>query len=104
MRVWLALRKSKALSPALNAKAIEPEPVASDTVVDSAPASTAASPLGSVAPPDQVAEFYVPLTVWWSFRSTSVKVSVPVVMRPWVTVCGPQAKFPLPALAHRRGR
>src|SRR5919204_4216593 len=57
--VWLAARKSKVLSIALNLKltAPEPEPVLSLlTEVVSADASTVLSPLGSVAPPDQIAE------------------------------------------------
>src|SRR5919204_4506581 len=57
--VWLAARKSKVLSIALNLKLTvpEPEPVLSLlTEVVSADASTVLSPLGSVAPPDQIAE------------------------------------------------
>src|SRR5258708_3040091 len=93
VRVWLAARKSKALLAALNVTATEPEPepVSSDTVVDSAPARAAATPLGRVAPPDQVAEATLVLTVWWSVRSTSVKTNVPVVLRPSVTTSGPEA-------------
>ena len=93
MRVSPLARKSKALSAALNVTATEPEPepVPSDAVADSAPARAAATPLGSVAPPDQVAEVTLVLTVWWSVRSTSVKTNVPVVLRPSVTVCGPEA-------------
>ena len=93
VRVWPAARKSKALSAALNVTPIEPEPepVLSVAVVESAPASAAANPLGSVAPPDQVAEVTLVLTVWWSVRSTSVKANVPVVLKPSVTACGPEA-------------
>ena len=59
-----AARKSSAL-PAPKVKAIEPEPepVLSATVAESAPARTASIPLGSVAPPDQVAEVTLVLTV-----------------------------------------
>ena len=70
MSVSPAARKSKLLSAALNVKPIEPEPetvpVESAIGVDSALASTAASPLGSVAPPDQTAESKLELTVWVS--------------------------------------
>ena len=65
VRVSPLARKSKALSAALNVTATEsePEPVPSDAVADSAPAMAAATPLGSVAPPDQVAEVTLVLTV-----------------------------------------
>ena len=43
-------------------------------MIESAPASTSASPLGGVAPPDQVIEAMVALTV---LTLKSVKVSVP---------------------------
>jgi hypothetical protein len=63
--VWPAARKSKALSAVLNLTVTppDPEPVLSVVVVESAPSSTAANPLGSVAPPDQVAEATLVLTV-----------------------------------------
>ena len=61
-----AARKSKAVSAALNVRAMEPEPepVLSVVVVESASASTAARPLGSVAPPDQMAEPTLVPTAW----------------------------------------
>ena len=62
-------------SGALNVVAIEPKPESAPSVViESAPASTSPSPLGGVAPPDQVMEAMVALTV---VTSKSVKVSVP---------------------------
>ena len=55
--------------------AIDPETgLVLSVVVASAPASTSASPLGGVAPPDQVMEAMVALTV---VTSKAVKVSVP---------------------------
>src|SRR6478735_6590765 len=73
--VSLAARKSKLLSAAPNVVAIDPEPLSSPSVViESAPASTPANPLGGVAPPDQVIEAMVALTV---VTLKSVKVSVP---------------------------
>src|SRR5262249_12398319 len=75
-------RKSGVL-PARKVPAIErdPDPVLSAVEAESAPARTASIPLGGVTPPDQVALVMLVLTVWWSLRSTSVKVSVPVVVR-----------------------
>ena len=62
-------------SGALNVVAIEPKPESAPSVViESAPASTSPRPLGSVAPPDQVIEARLALTVL-TFKS--VKVSVP---------------------------
>ena len=73
--VSLAARKSKVWSAALNVVAIDPEPLSAPSVViESAPASTSANPLGGVAPPDQVIEAMVALTV---VTVKSVKVSVP---------------------------
>src|SRR6476660_7045411 len=73
--VSLAARKSKSRSAALNVVAIDPETgLALSVVIESAPASTSASPLGGVAPPDQVMEAMVALTV---VTLKSVKVSVP---------------------------
>jgi hypothetical protein len=87
-----AARKSRA-SPAPKVKAIEPEPepVLSATVAESAPARTASMPLGGVTPSDHLVEATLVLTVCWSVRSTSVKVSVPKVWTSWVVVCGPEA-------------
>ena len=73
--VSLAARKSKLRSAALNVVAIEPKTgLALSVVIESAPASTSASPLGGVAPPDQVMDAMVALTV---VTLKSVKVSVP---------------------------
>src|SRR5262245_51922397 len=85
-------RKSRAL-PASKVKAIEPEPdaVLSTTVAESAPARTASIPLGGVNPLGQLVEITLVLAVWWSVRSTSVKVSVPEVWTAWMVVCGPEA-------------
>ena len=55
-------------------------PALSDLIVDSAVASTAASPLGSVLPPDQAIECTLVLTVWVSKKLTSVKLSAPEVV------------------------
>src|SRR5258708_7629793 len=66
VRVSPAARKSKLLSAALNLATIDPaEPVLLSvlTEVVSADASTVPSPLGSVAPPDQVIEARFTLTV-----------------------------------------
>src|SRR5262249_41773731 len=90
--VWRTARKSKALSAALNVEVNDPgpEPVLAVTVGGSGPADNGASPLGSSTPLcDQVAEVTLVLTVCWSLRSTSVKASVAVVLRPSAAVCGP---------------
>ena len=47
------------------------------SVVDSAVASAADNPPGSVPPPDQMAEATFVLTVWVSLRSTSAKSTAP---------------------------
>ncbi len=104
MSVSPAARKSKLLSAALNVKPIEPVLEAMPalsvvTDVNRALASTAASPLGSVAPPDQVIECTLVLTVWVSKKLTSVKLSVPLAVSavvesvtPAISViaCGPE--------------
>ncbi len=99
VRVSPAARKSKVLSGALNVVAIDPVvPVLSVlTEVVSADASTAKfDPLGSVAPPDQVIEARVALTVLtfkWVKVSTPVgavsKLVLPVVLRISMT-CAPE--------------
>ena len=62
-------------SGALNVVAIDPETESAPSVViESAPASTSPRPLGGVAPPDQVIEARLALTV---LTLKSVKVSVP---------------------------
>src|SRR3981189_1885075 len=92
--VSLAARKSKLRSAALNVVAIDPENgLALSVVIESAPASTSASPLGGVAPPDQVMEAMVALTVvtWKSVRvsvpeETVSKCVLPVVLTVSVTM------------------
>src|SRR6266516_2487662 len=77
VRVSPAARKSKLLSAALNVVTIDPEEAVLLSVlteVVSADASTVLSPLGSVAPPDQVIEARLALT---ELTLKSVKVSVP---------------------------
>src|SRR5260221_13131219 len=76
VRVSPAARKSKLLSAALNVAVIDPawKSVVS-AVTESAPASTAASPLGEAAPLDQVIEARLALTVP-KFRSKWVKLRV----------------------------
>src|SRR6266536_3349306 len=75
VRVWPAARKSKWLSAALKMRAIEPESEPAPLiVVESAPASTAASSLGGVAPPDQVIKDTLVLT---ALTLKSVNVSTP---------------------------
>jgi hypothetical protein len=91
VRVSLAARKSKLSSAALNVAVIEPAlKLVLFTSIESAPASTPASPLGGEAPADQVIESRLALTVP-KFRSKSVKlrlaegavlsVGLPVVLR-----------------------
>src|SRR5258708_20594178 len=74
VRVSPAARKSKLLSAALNVAVIDPawKSVVS-AVTESAPANTAASPLGAAAPLDQVIEARLALTVP-KFRSKWVKL------------------------------
>src|ERR1700730_18210337 len=91
VRVSPAARKSKLRSGALNVVTIDPEePVVLSllTEVVSADASTALNPLGSVAPPDQVIEARLALTVltlkWVEVRSPADAMSrlvLPVVLR-----------------------
>src|SRR5262252_8621954 len=82
VRVSPAARKSKVLSGALNVAAIDPlVPVLSAlTEVVSPDASTALSPLGSVAPPDQVIEARLALTVL-TFKWVKVSTPAGVVSR-----------------------
>src|SRR5256885_903257 len=76
----------------------EPESVLSVVVVESALASTAASPLGSVAPPDQVIDARLALRAL-SFKSLKVRVTagatsnvaLPVVLRTSVIGCSPSS-------------
>src|SRR5262249_22156072 len=68
-----------------------PDPGLPAAVPESAPARTASIPLGGVTPSDQLVEVTLVLAVWWSVRSTSVKVSVPEVWTAWVVICGPKA-------------
>src|SRR6266478_4407181 len=97
--VWPTPRKSKLLSAALNVRTIEPEPVSAPyIVVESAPASTAASPLGGAPSPVQVTEDTLALT---SLTLKLVKVSapevavsrsaLPVVLAISLIACGPEA-------------
>src|SRR5258707_14534074 len=96
VRVSPAARKSKLLSAALNVAVIDPawKSVVS-AVTESAPASTAASPLGGAAPLDQVIVARLALTVP-EFRSKWVKprvaegaVSRPVLPGVWgISVIG----------------
>jgi hypothetical protein len=75
VRVSLAARKSKLSSAALNVAVIDPAlKLVVFASIESAPASTAASPPGGV-PPDQVIEARLALTVP-NFRSKSVKLRV----------------------------
>src|SRR5215831_11703328 len=100
VRVSPAARKSKVLSGALNVVAIDPlVPVLSVlTEVVSADASTAKfGPLGSVAPPDQVIEARLALTVltlkWVKVSSPAnavSKVALPVVLKISVAACAPE--------------
>src|SRR5258708_33008165 len=104
VRVSPAARKSKVLSGALNVVAIDPVvPVLSLlTEVVSADASTAKfDPLGSVAPPDQVIEARLALTVltlkWVKVNSPAGagwKVVRSVGVWASTTACGPQATAP----------
>src|SRR5262252_10205166 len=83
VRVSPAARKSKVLSGALNVVAIDPLlPVVLSalTEVVSPDASTALSPLGSVAPPDQVIEARLALTVL-TFKWVKVSTPAGVVSR-----------------------
>src|SRR5215471_16990575 len=83
VRVSPAARKSKVLSGALNVVAIDPLlPVVLSvlTEVVSADASTALSPLGSVALPDQVIEARLALTVL-TFKWVKVSTPAGVVSR-----------------------
>src|SRR5215471_189842 len=100
VRVSPAARKSKVLSGALNVVAIDPLlPVVLSvlTEVVSADASTALSPPGSVAPPDQVIEARLALTVltlkWVKVSSPAGAVSklvLPVVLRISMIACAPK--------------
>src|SRR5262249_11738327 len=80
-------------SPGRRGRTLEPDPapVLPATVAESAPARTASIPLGGVTPSGQLVEVTLVLAVWWSVRSTSVKVSVPEVWTAWMVVCGPEA-------------
>src|SRR5215469_1893027 len=101
VRVSPAARKSKVLSGALNVVAIDPLlPVVLSVLTEvlSADASTALSPPGSVAPPDQVIEARLALTVltlkWVKVSSPAGAVSklvLPVVLRISVAACAPEA-------------
>src|SRR6516162_2076480 len=101
VRVSPAARKSKVLSGALNAVAIVPLVLivlSMLTEVVSADASTATfSPLGSVAPPDQVIEARLALAVlklkWVKVNSpagVASNVVLPVVLRISVIACAPE--------------
>src|SRR5262245_45495465 len=100
VRVSPAARKSKLLSAALNVVVIDPaKPVLLSvlTEVVSADASTVLSPLGSVAPPDQVTEARLALTVltlkWVKVSSPEGAVSklvLPVVLRISMIACAPE--------------
>src|SRR6516225_6908425 len=99
VRVSPAARKSKLRSGALNVVTIDPEePVLSLlTEVVNADASTALSPLGSVAPPDQVIEARLALTVLtlkWVKLSSPVdamsRLVLPVVLGTSMIACAPE--------------
>src|SRR6516162_7639813 len=100
VRVSPAARKSKVWSGALNAVAIVPLVLivlSMLTEVVSADASTAFSPLGSVAPPDQVIEARLALAVlklkWVKVNSpagVASNVVLPVVLRISVIACAPE--------------
>src|SRR5262245_297123 len=92
-RVWPAARKSKLLSAALNVRTIESAPI----VVEMAPASTAASPLGGAMSPDKATADTLVLT---SLGLKSLKLSapdtavsslvLPVVLGISLIACGPE--------------
>src|SRR5215467_14273598 len=99
VRVSPAARKSKVLSGAPNVVAIDPEePVLSVlTELASADASTALSPSGSLAPPDQMIEARLALTVltlkWEKVNSPAgavSKLALPVVLRISLIACAPE--------------
>src|SRR6266446_6929360 len=100
VRVSPAARKSKVLSGALNVVAIDPLVLIVLSVlteVVSPDASTALSPLGSVAPPDQVIEARLALTVltlkWVKVNTPPGAVSklvLPVVLRTSMIACAPE--------------
>src|SRR5260221_10406693 len=106
VRVSPAARKSKLLSAALNVAVIDPawKSVVS-AVTESAPASTAASPLGGAAPLDQVIEVRLALTVpefrskWVKLRVAEGAVSSPV----FPVMAGGAMVSPGPAPTHSTG-
>src|SRR5262245_47243956 len=74
-RVWPTARKSKVLSAAVKVRTIEPESEPAPLIaVESAPASTSATSLGGVAPPDQLIEDTLVLA---ALTLKLVKVSTP---------------------------
>src|SRR6516225_10737086 len=74
VRISPAARKSKLLSAALKVRTIEPESEPAPMIVlETAPASASATPLG-VGPPDEVIEDTLVLT---ALTSKSVNVSTP---------------------------